>query len=367
MKTKAAVVYEHNAPVVVEDLNLADPKENEVLIRMGASGVCHSDWSVVTGTIYYDPPVVLGHEGAGVIEAVGEGVDYVKPGDHAILSFVTYCGGCRMCQADQVVLCEGFPVRLGFLLDDTCRLSNQAGQQIPQMARIGTMSEYAVVPEQSLIKINPDYPLDKAALVGCGVTTGVGAVINTAQVQPGGWVAVIGVGGVGLNAVQGAKLAGAERIFAIDLVERKLEFATVFGATDLINASQVDPVEVIQDLTDGKGVDYAFEVIGNPETIRLAYQIIRRAGMAVVIGITSPSAQIEIPAQDLVRTEKRLVGSFYGSTVPRVDMLRLLNWYDQGKIKLDELITQTYTLDQINRAFYDLNAGRNARGMILYS
>jgi S-(hydroxymethyl)glutathione dehydrogenase/alcohol dehydrogenase len=272
-----------------------------------------------------------------------------------------------MCQADRVVLCEGFPVRLGFLLDDTCRLSNQAGQQIPQMARIGTMSEYAVVPEQSLIKINPDYPLEKAALVGCGVTTGVGAVINTAQVQPGEWVAVIGAGGVGLNAVQGAKLAGAERIFTIDLVERKLKFAAAFGATDLINASQVDPVEVIQDLTDGKGVDYAFEVIGKPETIRLAYQIIRRAGMAVVIGIASPSAQIEIPAQDLVRTEKRLVGSFYGSAVPRVDMPRLLNWYNQGQIKLDELITQTYTLDQINQAFDDLNAGRNARGMIRYS
>lgn len=367
MKCRSAVVYEHNKPIVVQDLNLALPKTGEVLIRMGASGVCQSDWSVVKGTIYYDPPVVLGHEGAGVIEAIGEGVTYVQPGDHAILSFVTYCSTCRMCQSGRVILCEGILANTGFLLDNTCRFTNEEGKAIPQMCRIGTMSNYAVVSENSLIKISPDYSLEKAALIGCGVTTGIGAVINTARVQAGEWVAVIGVGGVGLNVIQGAQIVGAERIFAIDLVKKKLDYAHQFGATDLIDASEVNPVDIITELTDGKGVDYAFEVIGYPETIHLAYQVIRPAGMAVVVGIAEPTAHIQIPAQDLVRSEKRLVGSFYGSANLRFDMPRILAWYDQGKIKLDELITQTYSLNQVNQAFDDLNNGKNIRGMILYS
>ena len=366
MKCRSAVVYEHGGPVVVEDLNLASPKDGEVLIRMGASGICQSDWSVVKGTIRYDLPIVLGHEGAGIIEAVGQGVTYVKPGDYAILSFVTYCGLCRMCQSGRVVLCEGILANSGCLLDNTCRFTNRSGQSIPQMARIGTMSNYAVVSENSLIKISSDYSLQKASLVGCGVTTGIGAVINTAQVQLGEWVAVIGVGGVGLNVIQGARIAGAERIFAIDLVQKKLDYAQQFGATDIINASHTHPKEIMTELTDGKGVDYAFEVIGQPETIHLAYQVTSPGGMTVVIGIAETSANIQIPAQDLVRSEKRLVGSFYGSANLRLDMQRILDWYDQGKIKLSELITQTYSLDQVNQAFDDLNAGKNIRGMILY-
>ena len=265
MKCRSAVVYEHGGSVVVEDLNLASPKDGEVLIRMGASGICQSDWSVVKGTIRYDLPIVLGHEGAGIIEAIGQGVTYVKPGDHAILSFVTYCGLCRMCQSGRVVLCEGVLANNGHLLDNTCRFTNRSGQPIPQMARIGTMSNYAVVSENSLIKISSDYSLQKAALVGCGVTTGIGAVTNTAQVQPGEWVAVIGVGGVGLNVIQGARIAGAERIFAIDLVQKKLDYAQQFGATDSINASYTQPREIMAELTDGKGVDYAFEVIKTPQ------------------------------------------------------------------------------------------------------
>ena len=260
MQTEAAVVYAHHQPVVVEELSLDPPKSGEVLLRMVASGVCHSDLSVVTGTIYYDPPVVLGHEGAGIIEEVGPDVTSVQPGDHVILAFATSCGECTLCKMGHVVLCTGIKARIGRLLDDTCRFHNAAGDPIPQMARIGTMSQYSVVSERSLIKIDKHYALDKAVLVGCGVTTGVGAAMNTAQVQPGDKVAVIGTGGVGLNAVQGAALAGASQIIAVDIEDRKLEMASSFGATDAVNPQEGDPVESVLALTDGVGVDYAIEV-----------------------------------------------------------------------------------------------------------
>ena len=366
MRTRTAVVYEHNKPVIVDDLELDEPKANEVLIRMVATGVCHSDLSIVNGTIYYDPPIAIGHEGAGVIEQVGEGVSYVNPGDNVVLSFVTFCGNCRMCQNNLVRLCEGFRAPRAHLLDGTCRLHNKSGQPILQMARIATMSEYTVVPEQSLVKIDAHYPLEKAVLVGCGVTTGVGAVLNTAKVEAGSSVAVIGTGGVGLNVIQGAVLASAERIIAIDLIENKLDFAKTFGATDLVNASTCDPVEAVRELTDGKYVDYAFEVIGYPKTIEQAYAMIRPGGTAVVIGACNQDVHIRIPAQSIVMKEKRLIGSFYGSSSPRAAMPKLLKLYENGKLKLDELITQTYRLEQINDAFADMESGKNARGVILY-
>ena len=366
MTTKTAVVYEHNKPVFVDNLELDDPKAKEVLVRMHASGVCHSDLSVVNGAIPYNPPVALGHEGAGIIEQIGEDVNYVQVGDHVLLSFVTYCSRCRMCNMNKVSLCEGFSARIGYLLDDTCRLHNNLKQPIPQMARIGTMSEYTVVPEQSLIKIDTAYPLEKAVLVGCSVTTGIGAVLNTARVKPGSWVAIVGSGGVGLNTIQGAVLASAERIIAVDLVQKKLDLAKDFGATDLVNASEVNPVDQIQDLTSGKGVDYAFEVVGNPNTIEQAYNMIRPAGTVVVVGISHHEATINIDAQQLVRQEKRIIGSFYGSSGPRIDMPKILELYNQGKIKLDELITKNYRLNQVNQAFEDMEAGENARGVILF-
>jgi S-(hydroxymethyl)glutathione dehydrogenase/alcohol dehydrogenase len=366
LKTQAAVVYAHNQPVVVEELTLEEPKAGEVLLRMMASGVCHSDLSVVNSTIYYDPPVVLGHEGAGIVERVGEGVTKVKAGDHVVLSFVSYCGECKMCRTGRVCLCRGFSAPRGYLLDGSSRLHNAKGEAIQQMARIGTMSEWAVVPQQSVIPIANHYPLDRAALVGCGVTTGVGAVFNTAHVEPGSTVVVIGAGGVGLNVIQGAVLAKAERIIAVDLVPSKLATAQQFGATDLINAADGDPVEAVRKLTDGWGSDYAFEVIGNPTTIAQAYNMVRPAGVAVVVGLTRMDAHVPIPTGDMVRTERQLIGSFYGSSRPHEDMPMLLNLYDEGKLKLDELITRTYRLDQINEAFADMEAGRNARGVILF-
>jgi S-(hydroxymethyl)glutathione dehydrogenase/alcohol dehydrogenase len=366
MKTRAAVVYAYNQPVVVEELSLDDPKPDEVLVRMAAAGVCHSDLSVVNDTIHYDPPVALGHEGAGIVERVGANVTKVRPGDHVVLSFVSYCGECPTCKRERVCLCKAYPTRRGYLLDDSVRLRNARGMDIAQMARIGTMSEYSVVPQQSVIRIDPEYPLDKAALVGCGVTTGVGAVLNTAKVEPGSTVAVIGTGGVGLNVIQGACLAGAERIIAVDRVVNKLDFARRFGATETVNASEGDPVEAVRDLTGGVGVDYAFEVIGNPTTIAQAYAMIRPAGMAVVVGVARADAQVSIAPHEMVFSEKQLIGSFYGSSVPHRDMPRLLELYRDKKLKLDELITRTYRLDEINQAFADMKAGVNARGMILF-
>lgn len=366
MKTEAAVVYAHNQPVTIETLDLEEPRSKEVRVRIVASGVCHSDLSVVNGTIHYDPPVVLGHEGAGIVDAIGDDVTYVSPGDHVVLSFVTYCGTCELCRMGKPTLCQGVSARPGHLLDDSCRFTNGAGVPIPQMARIGTMSRWTVVSEQALIKIDPNYPLEKAVLVGCGVPTGVGAVINTAQIEPGSRVAVIGAGGVGLNAIQGARLAGAGQIIAVDINDQKLEFASAFGATDAVNAAEEDPVAAVRRLTGGLGADYAFEVIGTPGTIEQAYAMIRPAGSAVIVGMAHPDSRIELSPQPLVRTEKRLVGSYYGSIVPRKDIPHLLTLYDQGEIQLDELITSTYRLDQINEAFEDLKAGRNARGVILF-
>lgn len=366
MKTRAAVMYQHNQPVVVEELELEEPKTNEVLIRTAASGVCHSDLSVVTGAIYYDAAVVLGHEGAGVIERVGTDVVDFHVGDHVILSFVTYCGNCRMCQMEKVCLCETYGVGRGFQLDGTYRLYNKAGEGILQMARIATMSEYMVVPQQNLVKIDPKHALEKAALVGCGVTTGVGAVLNTAKVEPGSSVAVIGTGGVGLNAIQGAVLAKAEQIIAVDIAENKLDFAKNFGATDVVNATDNDPVEAVREMTDGRGVDYAFEVIGNPKTILQAYRMTRPAGTAVIVGMAHHELEFSIPAQHFVSTERQIIGSFYGSCQPRVDMPKILELYTDGKLKLDELITRYYKLEQINEAFADMEAGENARGVITF-
>ena len=367
MKTRAAVMYEHNQPVVVEELELVEPKANEVLIRTAASGVCHSDLSVVTGAIFYDAAVILGHEGAGVIEQIGEGVSDFQVGDHVILSFVSYCGDCRMCQMEKVCLCESYDVPRGFLLDGTYRFYNSAGDGILQMARVATMSEYMVVPEQNLVKIEPYYSLEKAALVGCGVTTGVGAVLNTAKVEPGSSVAVIGTGGVGLNAIQGAVLAEAEQIIAVDIAEKKLDFAKTFGATDVVNAAEIDAVEGVREITKGLGVDYAFEVIGNPDTIRQAYQMVRPAGTAVIVGMVHHEKEFSIPAQHFVSSERQIIGSFYGSCQPRIDMPKLLNLYTEGKLKLDELITRHYSLEQINEAFADMEAGENARGVIVFN
>lgn len=366
MRTKAAIVYELNQPVVVEELELDEPKFREVLIKMTASGVCHSDLSVINGTIPNPLPMVIGHEGAGLIEQVGKDVSYVVPGDHVVLSYRPTCGSCLYCTMGRPCLCVGFPKTRGKLLDGSCRLHKKSGQDIHQMANIGTMSEYIIAAEQSLVKIEPHYPLERAVLVGCGVTTGIGAVIHTAAVEAGSSLAVFGTGGVGLNVIQGGVLAGAAKIIAVDVVDKKLEYAKQFGATHVVNASKVDAVLAIKDLTHGYGVDYAFEVIGNPKTIKQAYQAVRNAGSAIVVGIPHYDAPLELSAHEIPFSEKRLIGSLYGSSRPRQDMPRLLQLYSEGKVKLDELVTRTYRLEEVNQAFSDLENGLNARGVIVF-
>ena len=363
---KAVVLNEVHQPVSVEEMELDDVREDEVRVKMVASGVCHSDYSVMDGTILLETPVVLGHEGAGIIEEVGAQVTTVKPGDHVVLAYIPQCGRCYFCTVGQPNLCETTVMTRAGSLPNGHRPIRRDGVPLNQMTGIGTMSEYAVVHETSLVPIDADIPLDKAALVGCAVMTGVGAAINTAGVQPGASVAVFGTGGVGLNAIQGAAMAGANTVIAVDTNPLKLEFAQNFGATHTVNASDADPVIAIQEMTGGRGADYTFEAIGNPQVMRQAYDSARRGGTVTIIGMARPDSELVLPAPMIPRDEKKILGSYYGSTRQRVDMPRLLDLYRSGRLKLDELITETYPIDEAQQAFDDLAAGKNARGVLIF-
>ncbi len=366
MKTKAAIVYHFNEPVVVEEIELRPPQKSELLIKIAASGICHSDYSVMTGTIPHDLPEVLGHEGAGTVVEVGPETDGYQVGDRVMLPFVSSCGECHRCKTGHPTLCEvHFSGKRGTLLDGSLRF-HKGDQDIYQFSRIGTLSEYTVVHTNSVLPLPPGYTFEHAALLGCGVTTGVGAVMRTAKVPAGSTVAVIGCGGVGLNVIQGAKLAGASKIIAVDQVSSKLDQARVFGATDFVNSKDVDAVEEVKRLTDGNGVNFSFEAIGLPVTIEMAYNMLGVGGNAVIIGITSPKQTITIPAVFIPVWEKKITGSFFGSCLPSEDMPYLLDLYRQKKLKLDELVTQYYQLEEINQAFADMEAGENIRGMVLF-
>jgi S-(hydroxymethyl)glutathione dehydrogenase/alcohol dehydrogenase len=360
---KAAVFYQPKQPLSVEELDLQEPKAEEVLVRVAAAGVCHSDLHFVDGLLPHPVPAVLGHEGAGVVEAVGEGVTYVQPGDHVILCFTPSCGECVYCVAGRPNLCieGGRAAARGTLMDGTTRLSKN-GRPVYHMAATACFAERTVVPEGGVVKIREDIPLDRAALISCGVMTGVGAAILTARVEVGSSVAVIGCGGVGLNVIQGAAIAGAARIIAVDILDSKLEKAAQFGATDGVNAAKEDPVAAIRRISPG-GVDYAFEVIGRAETMRQAYDAARRGGMAVVVGLGPANVDVPIPASSFVQ-EKVLKGSSFGSARPRIDMPKLVDLYRAGKLKLDELISRRYPLERINEAMEVLRGGDVARSVI---
>jgi S-(hydroxymethyl)glutathione dehydrogenase/alcohol dehydrogenase len=364
---KAAVCYQRNEPVRVDDVKLDEPRGGEVRVRLSGAGVCHSDLSFVQGILRGKLPCVLGHEGAGVVEEVGEGVTRVSPGDKVVLSWVTPCGQCFFCRIGKPHLCE-----LGERINKTNRMPDGTTRvhkdqlELNVFSALGTMAEHAVVPANALIKLPRDAPLDRCVLLSCAVMTGVGAVLNTAQVTPGSCVAVFGVGGVGLNAIQGAVIAGAERIIAVDTQPKKLEMARVFGATDAVDAAKLDPVQAIRDLTEGRGADYAFEAIGRKETIEQAYAATRKAGTCVVIGLGNIKDSIALNVFMLPLLEKRLLGSWYGSANVHVDVPRLYALYREGRLKLDELVTRTYSLEQVNEAFADMTAGVNARGVIVF-
>jgi len=364
---KAAVCYERSQPVRVEDVTLDSPRRDEVRVRLAASGVCHSDYSLVTGLLRGRLPCVLGHEGAGIVEEVGESVSHLSPGDKVVLSWVTPCGRCYFCRLAKPHLCQ-----LGERINKTNRMPDgtsrvhKDGQDLDVFSAIGTMAEFSVAPANAAVKVPPDAPLDKCALLGCAVTTGVGAVFNTAGVVPGSSVAVFGAGGVGLNAIQGAVIAGAERIIAVDAQPSKLEMAKTFGATDVVDASKADAVESIRALTEGRGVDYAFEAIGTKRTVEQAFEATRKAGTCVVIGLGSIKESVSLNLFFLPLLEKRLLGCWYGSADVHRDIPRLLALYRAGKLKLDALVTRTYRLEEINEAFAAMNSGANARGVILF-
>jgi NDMA-dependent alcohol dehydrogenase len=365
---KAAVCSGIDQPLEVVEVDLEDPKAGEVRVRLGASGVCHSDLSVVNGTLLSPLPSVLGHEGAGVVESVGEGVGRVRPGDHVVLSFVPQCGTCYFCTHNTPECCEtGFiAMAMGSQLDMTSRFAAD-GKPLHQMSGLGTFSEELVCPEISTVKIDTDMPLTSAALIGCGVLTGFGAAANTAHIEPGDCVVVIGCGGVGLNVIQGAKWKRAERVIAVDMFDSKLELAKQFGATDTVNPNAGDPVEQVRELTGGRGVDVAFEVIGLEATIMQAFAMLRRGGNAIVVGVPKMEVLAQIPvAMELLVNEKGIKGSWYGSSDVQRDVPRLVELYQQGTLKLDELISRRIGLDDINDAFRAMEAGEVARSVVDY-
>src|SRR5262245_28902869 len=365
---KAAICPGIDQPLEVVDVDLDGPKAGEVRVRMGASGVCHSDRSVVNGTLLSPLPAVLGHEGAGVVEAVGEGVSSVAPGDHVVLSFVPQCGTCYMCTHDTPEMCEtGFiAMALGAQLDMTPRFARD-GSPLHQMSALGTFSEELVCPEVSTVKIDTDVPLTSAALIGCGVLTGFGAAANTADIRKGDTVAVIGCGGVGLNVIQGARWKGAERVIAVDRFDSKLDMAKQFGATDLVNAANGDPVAQVQELTGGRGADVAFEVIGLKETVQQALSMARRGGQAIIVGVPKMEQTMEIPiAMELLVNEKQVRGSWYGSSDVQRDVPKLVDLYKSGSLKLDELVSRKIGLGDINEAFRAMEAGEVARSVVDY-
>ena len=363
-KARAVVCRELNRPVVVEDITVDPPKRGEVTVKLAACGVCHSDLSATNGTLAMQLPLVLGHEAAGKVIDVGPEVSGLKEGDHVVSSFIYMCGECRFCVAGRPVLCIEQGRAITTLPDGTVRTRDARGNPLNIFSGCGVMAEYATLHVDNLVKIDPAIPLDRAALVGCAVTTGVGAVFNTARVVPGSSVAVFGCGGVGLNVIQGARIAGAERIIAIDTLEPKLELARQFGATDGLLYKD-DPTKALKKMTGG-GPDYAFECVGNGELAAAAYRSIRRGGLAIVVGVAKASDTTAVRTMTLPFEEKTLTGSYFGSCVPRIDFPRMLGLYMGGKLKLDELITRRYAVGEAPQAFADLESGRNARGVIVF-
>ncbi|MCC6381394.1 MAG: Zn-dependent alcohol dehydrogenase [Dehalococcoidia bacterium] len=355
---KAAVMYGVGQPLVIEDVTVDEPHQGEVLVRTGACGVCHSDLHFMEGSYPTPVPIVLGHESAGVVEQVGPGVTNVKPGDRVVIAFVTSCGYCDNCVQGKPYLCSN-TARLGRA--DRLRLNDRP---VSQFANMSAFAEQQLVSANACVLVPDGVPLEAAALVGCSVMTGVGAVANTAKVPVGSTVAVVGAGGVGLNIVQGAALAGASRVIAIDLLENKLAAAREFGATDLVDASRGDPVRQVLDMTDG-GVDFAFEAIGLAQTAEQCFKMIKRGGRAVVVGMIPVGATVSLPGVGFL-SEKGIIGSFYGSTRQTHDMPWLMELYRQKRLKIDELISRRYRLDQINEAYAALKAGEVNRSVIVF-
>lgn len=355
---KAAVFFKPGEPVSIEQVTVRDPNAGEVRVALKAAGLCHSDVSVIDGTIPYPVPVVLGHEGAGIVEAVGAGVTGVKEGDAVILSTLAHCGRCPACETGRSTECRNAPNpkdRQPFSI---------GGRPAYQFANVSAFAEYTVVKEQSAIPVDTRVPFDRAALIGCGIMTGVGAVINRAKVETGATMAVFGMGGIGLSCVQGGVLAGAAKIIAVDVLPAKLDLAKKFGATHTLNASETDPVAAIRDLTGG-GADYTFEAVGNLAVIKQALEALGPGGALTIVGVPKLGSSFDFIVQALYQN-KAILGCRYGTARPRKDFPMLADLYLNGRLKIDELITQHYALDDFATALADLQRGELARGVFTF-
>lgn len=364
---RAAVFREVGRPLEVEEIEVAEPGAGEVLVRVVASGVCHSDYHVVLGEWESPLPVILGHEGAGVVEAVGDGVDGLALGDHVVLSWCPSCGRCESCIAGRPHLCllAAATTYNGVMHDGTTRLRQGEDAVHPYLA-VGSFGEYAVVPQSGAIRIAENVPLDRAALAGCALATGFGAVVNTARVPVGASVAVVGCGGVGMSILQGAAVSSAWPVIAIDVSEEKLELARSLGATETVNAAAEDAVAAVRRLTRGRGVDFAFEAIGLAATIEQAAAMLAPRGTAVLVGMAPDGVMVSLDPLLIADREHRIIGCNYGSSRPAIDFPRLLELYMNGVIDLDAMISRRLRLDEVGEGFEAMRRGESVRSVIVH-
>ncbi len=368
MKTQAAVVYETGKRIEIEELTLDKPREGEVLIRYTHAGLCHSDVHIAHGDLEARLPMVLGHEGAGIIEEVGPGVTRVKPGDHVVCSFIPNCGTCRYCANGQQSICDmGATILEGYLPGERFPITGPAGQY-GAMCMLGTFSQFGVIHQNSCVKVDDDLPLEKAVLVGCGVPTGWGAAVNTADVKAGQTVVIMGIGGIGINAVQGAALAGAKNVIAIDPLANKREKAMELGATHAFESADL-AMETITNLTRGQMADSAILTPGlmTSEIVAGGFNAVGKGGKVVLTGLNKlEETNIQLPGSVLTLYRKEILGSLFGDCNPTVDIPRILGLYQSGDLKLDEILTRTYTLEQVNEGYDDLLNGKNIRGVVVH-
>ena len=366
MRFNAAVLHEVGGPPAIDAVEAADLHPTEVLVRLCASGLCHTDLEVIQGSLHYPLPIVLGHEGAGVVEAVGRDVTLVKPGDHVICSWNPSCGHCFYCDRGQPILCEVFASTQpkGHLMDGTSRLSLD-GVKLHHFSAVSSHAEYCVVPESGAVPIPFEMPFDRACLIGCGVMTGVGGAWYMAEVRPGEHVAVVGCGAVGLNAVQGARMAQAETVIAIDVNERKLELARTLGATHTVDTRNEDAVEVVRGLTAGRGADCVIECAGNEAALRQTLEVARPGARVIILGKTNVDVMVSLRFGSLMG-EKRIIRSSYGGARPRRDFPLLSRCYLEGELKLDELITRRIKHSEINEGFAAMEEGDLVRVVIVF-
>jgi len=360
---KAAVMRANNAPLSIEEVSISKPGAREVLVRTAASGICHSDLHVIEGGLPMPPPTILGHEPAGVVLAVGSEVREFAPGDHVIGCISAWCGSCANCLKGRPYLCSGAET-LQRGPEEEPRLSKD-GEAIPQFANLSSFAEHMLTHERALVKIRPEMPLDRAALIGCGVTTGLGAALNTARVEPGSTAVVIGCGGVGLAAIQGCRIAGAGRTIAVDTESWKLDLAKTLGATDAVDASAGDPTMAVLEMTGG-GADYAFECIGLPATVQQSINVLKSGGAAVLVGVVPMGTMVEFHQALIVLQEKRILGSMMGSNRFRIDMPNYVNFYLDGRLLLDPMISRRIELAGVNDAIESMKKGEVARSVITF-